>query len=66
MKKDVIDYITRCMECEKVKANHKYPASLLQAFPIPKWKWEVVIIDFIAKFSKITKKNYSIMVWWIN
>jgi hypothetical protein len=29
MKKDVSDYITRCMECQKVKAEHRHPAGLL-------------------------------------
>jgi hypothetical protein len=29
MKKDVVDYITRCMECQKVKAEHRHPVGLL-------------------------------------
>jgi hypothetical protein len=29
MKKDVSDYIARCMECQKVKAEHRHPTSLL-------------------------------------
>ena len=29
MKKDVADYITRCMECQKVKAEHRHPTGLL-------------------------------------
>jgi hypothetical protein len=29
MKKDVFDYIARCMECQKVKAEHRHPAGLL-------------------------------------
>jgi hypothetical protein len=32
MKKDVTDYVTRCMECQKVKAGHRHPAGLLQPF----------------------------------
>jgi hypothetical protein len=34
MKKEIAEYITRCMECQKVKAEHKYPAGLLQRLPI--------------------------------
>jgi hypothetical protein len=35
MKKDVFDYIARCMECQKVKAKHRHPMSLLHPLPIP-------------------------------
>jgi hypothetical protein len=38
MKKEVVDFIVRCLECQKVKAKHRHPASLLQHFPIPDWK----------------------------
>jgi hypothetical protein len=55
MKKDVADYIARCMECQKVKTEHRHPTGLLQPFPILEWKWEVVTIDFITKFPKNNK-----------
>jgi hypothetical protein len=29
MKKDVDDYIARCMECQKVKVEHRYPTGFL-------------------------------------
>jgi hypothetical protein len=45
-----------------VKIEHRHPARLLQPFPIPEWKWEVVTIDFITKMHKIVKKHDSIMV----
>jgi hypothetical protein len=62
MKKEIAQYISKCLECQKVKAEHRYPAGLLQPFPIPKWKWEVVTMDFITKFPRIRKKHDSIMV----
>jgi hypothetical protein len=34
MKKDVVDYIARCMECQKVKVEHRHPTGLLQPLPI--------------------------------
>jgi hypothetical protein len=34
----------------------------LQPFPILEWKWEVVIVDFIANFPKTMMQNDSIMV----
>jgi hypothetical protein len=62
MKKDVVDYIARCMECQKVKAKHRHPTGLLQSFPIPKNKWEVITMDFITRLPRTNKKHDSIMV----
>jgi hypothetical protein len=62
MKKDVVDYIARCMECQKEETKHMHPAILLQPFPIIEWKWEVVTIDFITKFPRTTRQHDSIMV----
>ena len=38
MKREIIEYIARCMECQKVKAEHRHPAGLLQPLPITEWK----------------------------
>jgi hypothetical protein len=35
MKKEVVDFIARCLECQKVKVEHRHPAGLLQPLPIP-------------------------------
>ena len=61
MKRDIAYYIARCMECQKLKVEHRHPIGLLQLLPIPQWKWEVMIIDFITKFTKTTRHD-SIMV----
>jgi hypothetical protein len=37
MKKEVADFIAKCLECQKVKAEHRHPTSLLQPLPIPEW-----------------------------
>ncbi len=62
LKKDLAVYIAQCMECQRVKVEHRHPIGLLQPFPIPEWKWEVVNIDFITKPPMTTKKHDSIMV----
>ena len=46
MKKYVVDYFVRCMECHRVKVEHRHLAGLLQPLQIPEKKWEVVTIDF--------------------
>jgi hypothetical protein len=35
MKKEVANYIARCLECQKVKKKHRHPTGLLQPLPIP-------------------------------
>ncbi|GJX95015.1 putative reverse transcriptase domain-containing protein [Tanacetum coccineum] len=40
MKKDIDVYVSRCLTCLKVKAEHQRPSGLLQQPEIPKWKWE--------------------------
>jgi hypothetical protein len=62
MKREITEYIARCMECQKVKAEHRHPTGLLQPFPIPEWKWEVVTMDFMMGFPRKGKLHYSIMV----
>jgi hypothetical protein len=62
MKKEVVDCIAKCLERQKVKAEHRHPTSLLHPLPIPEWKWEVVTMDFVTKLPRTNKQNDSIMV----
>ena len=40
MKKEVANYIARCLECQKVKINHRHPSRMLQPLLILEWKWK--------------------------
>jgi hypothetical protein len=62
MKKEVANYITKCLACRKVKTEHKHPTGLLQPFPILEWKWEVATIYFIKNLPRVVKQHDSIMV----
>jgi hypothetical protein len=62
MKKDVGDYIARCIECQRVNDNNRHPVGLLHPLPILDKKWEVIKINFITKFPKIARQHDSIMV----
>jgi hypothetical protein len=39
MDKEVVDFIVRCLECQKVKDEHRHPVGLLHPLLIPEWKW---------------------------
>jgi hypothetical protein len=62
MKKDIYEYITICMEYQKVKSEHIHLAGLLQPLPILEWKWEVMTMDFITVLPRTDKQHDSIMV----
>ena len=47
MKKDILEFVARCLVCQQVKAEHQHPTGTLQPLPIPEWKWEHVTMDFV-------------------
>ena len=47
MKREVAEFVARCLVCQQVKVEHQRPAGLLQPLPIPEWKWEHITMDFI-------------------
>ncbi|GJY94088.1 putative reverse transcriptase domain-containing protein [Tanacetum coccineum] len=38
MKKDIVEYVSKCLTCLKVKDEHQRPSGLLQQPEIPMWK----------------------------
>ena len=48
LKKDVADYVSKCLTCQQVKAEHQKPSGKLQPLPIPEWKWERTTLDFVV------------------
>ena len=38
MKRDIGDFVSHCLVCQQVKAEHQRPAGLLQQIEIPEWK----------------------------
>nr|GEZ30465.1 putative reverse transcriptase domain-containing protein [Tanacetum cinerariifolium] len=62
MKKDIATYVSKCLTCSKVKAEHQKPSGLLQQPEIPKWKWENIIMDFVNKLPRTRSGHDSILV----
>ena len=38
MKKDIAEFVTKCLTCQQVKAEHQRPSGLLHPLSIPEWK----------------------------
>ena len=52
MKRDVATFVSKCMTCQQVKAEHQKPGGELRSLPIPEWKWDHVTMDFVTGFPK--------------
>ena len=62
MKKEIADFVSKCLHYQQVKAEHQRPAGLLQPLPISEWKWEHITMDFIIGLPRSSKGMDSIWV----
>jgi hypothetical protein len=58
MKRDVTEYVALCDKCQRVKAEHRRPAGLLQPLKIPERKWEEIRMDVIVGLPR-TQAGYD-------
>ncbi|GJV11690.1 putative reverse transcriptase domain-containing protein [Tanacetum coccineum] len=62
MKADIATYVSKCLTCALVKAEHQRPSGLLVQPKIPEWKWDNITIDFVTKFPKSSQGYDTIWV----
>ncbi|GKA51786.1 putative reverse transcriptase domain-containing protein [Tanacetum coccineum] len=60
MKADIATYVSKCLTCLKVKADHQKPSGLLVQLGIPQWKWENITMDFVTKLPRTQGGNDTI------
>nr|GEU83170.1 hypothetical protein [Tanacetum cinerariifolium] len=53
IKDDITTFVSKCLTCAKVKAEHQKPFGLLQQPEIPEWKWEKITMDFVSRLLKL-------------
>ncbi|GKC80840.1 putative reverse transcriptase domain-containing protein [Tanacetum coccineum] len=63
MKADIATYVSKCLTCVKVKAEHQKPPGLLQQPEILVWKWERITMDFVSELPR-TPSGYD-TIWVI-
>ncbi|GJX31597.1 putative reverse transcriptase domain-containing protein [Tanacetum coccineum] len=62
MKVDIATYVSKCLTCLKVKAEHQKPFGLLVQPEIPQWKWDNITMDFVTKLPRKQSGNDTIWV----
>ncbi|GJY44825.1 putative reverse transcriptase domain-containing protein [Tanacetum coccineum] len=62
MKANIATYVSRCLTCAKVKAEHQRSSGLLVQPEIPQWKWDNIIMDFVTKLPKSSQGYDTIWV----
>nr|GFA97092.1 hypothetical protein [Tanacetum cinerariifolium] len=59
---DIATYVSKCLKCAKVKAEHQRPLGLLVQPAIPVWKWDNITMDF---FTKLHKSSQGLDTIWV-
>jgi len=49
MKQEIVDYVAKCLTCQRVKMEHQRPGELLQLLEIPEWKSDSMSMDFVVR-----------------
>ncbi|GJZ99908.1 putative reverse transcriptase domain-containing protein [Tanacetum coccineum] len=62
MKANIATYVSKCLTCAKVKAEHQRPSGFLVQPEIPQWKWDNITMDFVTKLPKSSQGYDTIWV----
>nr|GEX06806.1 reverse transcriptase domain-containing protein [Tanacetum cinerariifolium] len=62
MKADITTYVSKCLTCAEVKAEHQKPSGLLVQPKIPEGKWDNITMDFVTKLPKSSQGYDTIWV----
>ncbi|GKB05985.1 putative reverse transcriptase domain-containing protein [Tanacetum coccineum] len=62
MKANIATYVSKCLTCAKVKAEHQRPSGLLVQPDIPQWKWDNITMHFVTKLPKSSQGHDTIWV----
>ena len=62
MKRDVSEFVTKCLVYQKVKEEHQVPLGLLKPIRIPEWKCDRITMDFVVWLPLTGRKHDSVWV----
>nr|GEU99265.1 putative reverse transcriptase domain-containing protein [Tanacetum cinerariifolium] len=59
---NISTYVSKCLTCATVKAEHQRPSGLLVQLDIPQWKWDNITMDSVTKLPKSSQGYDTIWV----
>ena len=62
MDREVKEYVTTCLQCQRDKPSNQAPIGLLQPLPIPERPWSSVSMDLITQLPRTTTGYDAIFV----
>ena len=62
MKRDVGEFVERCLVCQQTKTKHQKPSEMLKPLKIPEWKWESDSMDFVTGLPRTMHGHDAIWV----
>ena len=62
LRKDVSDFVSKCLVCQRVKFERQKSSGLLQPLPVPDWKWDSISMDFVVGLPRTQRGNDVIWV----
>jgi len=62
MKREVAQYVAKCLVCQKAKIERQKPTGMLQSLDIPEWRWDSITMDFVIGLPRTIQKFDSIWV----
>ena len=62
MKQQLRDFVSRCLTCQKVKAEHQRPTRLLKPLEVAELKWEHITTDFMTHLPRTSRGHDAMWV----
>ena len=62
MKKEVTQFVSACLTCQKAKVEHQKHSGTLQPLDIPVWKWDSIAMDFVTHLPCTVRGHDAIWV----
>jgi len=62
IKRDVAEFVSVCLTCQKAKVEHLRPGGILLPLEIPVWKWDSIAMDFVTHLPRTFRGHDTIWV----
>ena len=63
LNRDIAEFVAKCLNYQKLKAEHQKRGGFLQEIQIPTWKWKDINMDFVVGLPQ-TQNSYD-SIWMV-